>query len=141
MGKTWVRRSFWRRRQGGVGLGLGGAIRGRVRLTGLKSREPMESESVQLHGRGQTMPFRVLAIGIQSVRLSQSQSDCDPGSSATASELQSGPQGPGTQVEWQPLGRVSHLWAESPGWLPSKPTWDWWPMLSNSLSIFLEKAE
>ena len=31
------------------------------------------------------------------------------------------------QVEAQPLGAVSHLWAESPRWLPSKAPWDCWP--------------
>ena len=61
------------------------------------------------------------------MRIGESQSDRDPVSSVTASELQSGPQGPGKQREARPLGRVPHLWAENPGCLPSKPPWDCWP--------------
>ena len=40
------------------------------------------------------------------------------------------------QVEAQPLGAVSHLWAESPRWLPSKAPWDCSPSAEQQ-SLFL----
>ena len=72
------------------------------------------------------------------MRLGESQSDHDPVSSLNASEIQSGPQGPGKQGEGRLLGRVPHLWTESPDWLPSKPPWDCWPSAEQVLSVFLQ---
>ncbi|XP_043753328.1 uncharacterized protein LOC122690359 [Cervus elaphus] len=82
----------------------------------------------------------VRARGIQSARLGESQSDRDPVSSATASKLQGGPQGPGKREEAQPLGGVPQLWAESSGWLPSKPPWACWPSAEQQ-SVFFCRCE
>ena len=98
----------------------------------------MGSRTVQLHRGGKTVSFSALVKGVQSMRLDESQSDHDPVSSVTASEIQSGPQGPGKQGEGRLLGRVPHLWTESPGWLPSKPPWDCWPSAEQVLSVFLQ---
>ena len=75
------------------------------------------------------------------MRIGKSQSDCDPVSSVTASELQSGPQAPGKQREARPLGRAPHLWAENPGCLPSKPPWDCWPSAEQQSICFFADAE
>ena len=55
----------------------------------------------------------------------------------TTSQLQRGPQGPGKQGEARPLGRIPHLWAESPGQLPSKPPWGCCLLLTDSLYLDL----